>query len=671
MAAIDGNKKPNVLSGGAESDVIHGFGGNDTLIGGLGYDYLSGDAGDDLIYADTGDYAEGGDGNDIFAVSGHDPYTIHGGSGYDILRPFGFDLTNTYITGIEQFNSDHSFLDAYQLGYFSLITGSNSRDDSGEVALTAGGRAEVHLSDTLRTFDVYGSDEADTLTFHAAETTSVYVDAGLEMDKITGSAGNDILLGGADEDRLNGGGGNDTLVGGDGKTDDHKADTLYGGGGDDWLYAGAKERAHGDAGNDVLVIDGGAPVLLDGGGDADILFLTGGDDITGAKLVGIEMLEAFGGHLTPEQLDTFDKVGWDYDGVASVNLTRGGVADVFLDADLPLFRLTGSGQADAITFDPATHVQLLVEAGRDNDMISGGSGVVDKLYGEAGNDTLQGGGGSNRLDGGEGNDAASYADSTGAVSVDLRITGNQNTLGAGRDTLISIESLIGSGLNDRLTGNDAQNTIEGGDDNDRIDGGAGGDTASYAGASAGVTVSLALTGGQNTGSAGIDVLSSIESLRGSGFGDALTGDDGANRLEGMAGRDRLTGGAGADILVGGEGLDRLDGGTGADLFVFNLASESAVGSSDTIVGFEGAGAAAGDRIDLSGIDALTAIDGKDAFTFNAHPSGWVRPGEISAVNSGTDTLIRGNTGEVHYDFALLIRDGATLASAYTAADFVL
>jgi Ca2+-binding RTX toxin-like protein len=85
--------------------------------------------------------------------------------------------------------------------------------------------------------------------------------------------------------------------------------------------------------------------------------------------------------------------------------------------------------------------------------------------------------------------------------------------------------LVGSQYNDTLTGDGNDNFIEGGLGNDALAGGLGSDTASYAGATAGVTVSLASQGvGQNTVNAGTDTLSGFENLAGSAFNDSLTGD---------------------------------------------------------------------------------------------------------------------------------------------------
>ncbi len=151
------------------------------------------------------------------------------------------------------------------------------------------------------------------------------------------------------------------------------------------------------------------------------------------------------------------------------------------------------------------------------------------------------------------------------MTVDLNTQGvAQNTVAAGSDTLIGIENLVGSALNDTLTGDGNDNVIEGGLGNDTLIGGAGNDTASYAGAAAGVTVSLALQGaGQNTVNAGTDTLSGFENLLGSAFDDSLTGDANANTISGGAGNDTLNPGANARGIV-----DLLDGGAGSDTASF-------------------------------------------------------------------------------------------------------
>ena len=171
------------------------------------------------------------------------------------------------------------------------------------------------------------------------------------------------------------------------------------------------------------------------------------------------------------------------------------------------------------------------------------------------------------------------------------------------DTLIRIENLTGSALDDTLEGNAGTNVLIGG---------AGIDTVSYEHALAGVTVSLAVTKAQNTLGAGTDTLSGFEHLMGSAFNDKLIGDAGDNTLCGLAGNDTLNGGAGNDILIGEAGLDRLTGGIGSDTFRFLLAADSTPGAVDVITDFS---TTEQDKIDLSQIDGITATIENDAFIF--------------------------------------------------------
>ncbi|MBY0336685.1 MAG: FG-GAP-like repeat-containing protein [Acetobacteraceae bacterium] len=147
--------------------------------------------------------------------------------------------------------------------------------------------------------------------------------------------------------------------------------------------------------------------------------------------------------------------------------------------------------------------------------------------------------------------------------------------GAGND------SLFGYGQNDTLQGQGGDDTVEGGAGNDSLDGGAGNDTLSYAGAAAGVTVSLAVGNAQNTGGAGTDIATNFENLLGSAFNDTLTGHDGANTIEG---------GGGNDLLAGGQGIDTVSyAGAGAGVTVsLDMAQAQNTGGAgtDTLTAFE-------------------------------------------------------------------------------------
>jgi Ca2+-binding RTX toxin-like protein len=133
--------------------------------------------------------------------------------------------------------------------------------------------------------------------------------------------------------------------------------------------------------------------------------------------------------------------------------------------------------------------------------------------------------------------------------------------GAGNDKLSGSkygETLYGSDGNDVidgragsdvLLGGDGDDTLKGGAGNDILFGGAGNDTASYAGASAAVTVSLSRSSSQNTGAAGFDWLISIENLVGGNGNDSLTGNKKNNTLNGGAGSDTMQGGKGNDTYI--------------------------------------------------------------------------------------------------------------------------
>jgi Ca2+-binding RTX toxin-like protein len=155
--------------------------------------------------------------------------------------------------------------------------------------------------------------------------------------------------------------------------------------------------------------------------------------------------------------------------------------------------------------------------------------------------------------------------------------------GADRDVVnghAGNDVLKGGAGNDALAGGAGNDTLAGGAGRDALVGGDGIDTASYAGSSTRVNVSLAtgaVWGGHATG----DTLTGIENLIGSDHVDTLIGNAANNVLHGGLGDDRLMGGDGNDTLIGGSGADRLRGGAGNDI----LAGQ---GGNDTLTGGSGA-----------------------------------------------------------------------------------
>lgn len=158
--------------------------------------------------------------------------------------------------------------------------------------------------------------------------------------------------------------------------------------------------------------------------------------------------------------------------------------------------------------------------------------------------------------------------------------------------------------------------------------------------------------------------------------DTLVGGNGNDTVAAGGGDDSLVGGSGADVLAGEAGKDRIKGDGGADrltggadndVFVFAAAGDSTPTAADTITDFAGAGAAAGDRIDLAAIDANGVAAGNQAFLWGGTGNGHLR-----AVEEGNRTVLLGNTdADAAAEVRIVLDDGAVRASAYTAADFIL
>lgn len=145
-----------------------------------------------------------------------------------------------------------------------------------------------------------------------------------------------------------------------------------------------------------------------------------------------------------------------------------------LGAPLPVTQ-QGGPEDDTLIGTPARDVIL---GGRGADSIEGAAGD-DALKGGAGADRLAGGPGADRLIGGNGPDTASFAASPAGVVVNL-FTGAAGGGDAAGDRLRSVEHLIGSTLNDTLTGDAGDNRLDGGPGGDALTGGRGNDTFVYA-----------------------------------------------------------------------------------------------------------------------------------------------------------------------------------------------
>lgn len=562
------------------------------------------------------------DGGETFvaniSVSGHSVTTptvmgddvLTGGYGYDVLAGAG---------------GNDSLYGGY--GNDSLIGGTG--DD-----LLDGGD-----SYDLASYEDAGGAVIVKLSLAGAQNTvSAGMDTLVSIESVTGSRFGDTLLGSVDansiwgragDDNIYGYGGNDYLYGEDG------ADTIVGGPGNDSIYADRSDYykwfsnvLSGESGNDYIYSWYGNDTI-DGGTDDDVISDPGGNDII-AGGAGVDELQYYS--------TQYGGVNVDLRATGPQNTVGAGI-----DTITGIENLTGSYSNDVLVGnDYANQIRGLY----GNDYISGGGGN-DVLAGEYGNDNITGG---------SGNDTATYEYVYGAgVSVDLGITGPQDTITEGIDTITQVENLRGSNWDDYLSGNSQANVLEGlvgndelwgrggnddlrgadGDDllngglgDDLLKGNAGTDTASYAGSATGVTVSLAVVGAQDTGGGGIDTLSSVENLTGSSYDDTLSGNGLANVIAGSAG---------ADTINGALGNDTLTGNSGNDVFRFDTALNAA-SNADTITDFS----VAADTIQLDD-DIFTQAGAVGTLDAGAFVIGTV------AGDAGDRVIYDPATGNLYYD----------------------
>ena len=363
------------------------------------------------------------------------------------------------------------------------------------------------------------------------------------------------------------------------------------------------------SGFDAHEVIGGTPYddYINGGGGFDTLYGDDGNDIVKGGDGNDSVYGGYGndvldGGAGEDHLDGGDGDDWIYagDGTEDGDVMLGGAGND---------HLFGAGGDD----------EMFGNAG--DDVLDGGEGN-NLMYGDDGNDLLIGGSGDDTVDGGADNDTFSFVNALAGVMFDLAITDAQDTGGAGMDKVINVENLIGSSYNDHLSGDAGDNVLTGGAGNDVLDGRGGSDTASYADATNGVVVDLAITAAWDT-HWGKDRLINIENLLGSDHADKLSGNAVANVLDGGLGDDWLLGRGGDDHLIGGAGNDLLDGGEGNDLLEGGAGADKLVGRDgmDVLIGGEGNdelhGGEGNDRlVGGAGADKLIGDAGADTFVFD-------------------------------------------------------
>ena len=233
----------------------------------------------------------------------------------------------------------------------------------------------------------------------------------------------------------------------------------------------------------------------------------------------------------------------------------------------------------------------------------------DVLVGGDAGDALIGKGGADIILGNGGNDVA-----TGGSGDDV-IEG-----GAGRDVQLG-------GAGDDIF------IVQNGDGSDMIFGGAGSDTLDLSAVTGGAVIDLG-------------AYTPIGTVKSGGITDHLMG------IENVIGSE------GADTIKAGLAINVMTGGDGEDVFVFVSAGTA---NGDVITDFQ-----VGDKIDLSGIDAVFGTNGNQAFTLadqGVTAAGSLVIREVNGVN-GVDTIIDGFTDDdADADFSITLRGGHTLTDS--------
>ncbi len=299
-------------------------------------------------------------------------------------------------------------------------------------------------------------------------------------------------------------------------------------------------------GNDLLIGLAGNDTLLGGPGNDSLRGGPGNDVLNGGILSQIR---------TVEELTDLDAADYSQAaGPVTANLGTGSTSndgDGGSDVLIGIEGLIGSAFADTLTGSSTTYYEF--------------------FRGGAGNDTIDGAGLSDR---------AFYDEATAGIAVTLG-SGNVNAPNAngivvgnasvGTDTLFNVEQFVGTEYADTYSASGFQslsslgnlpsffNDFEGRGGNDIIVGN-GGTRANYASATGSVTVTLTAATpvvGGSSGTAfgtyadagvGTDTLSGINSIRGSGFADFLSGGTATSsqQFNGRAGDDWIDGGSGFD-----------------------------------------------------------------------------------------------------------------------------
>jgi Ca2+-binding RTX toxin-like protein len=332
VSAGDGD---DLIIGGPDGDVLDAGAGNDTIIGGGGYDYLIGGPGDDTYHLDLlednwnwiliDDQADATGGNRVIFGEGIVP---------DDLSLWFYEYEEEGFLGIEVGEGDYGI----------ELIGFNPDDAYGPRAVNifefADGQILTYEQLIDKGFDISGTEGDDLLVGTSAP------------DRITAFGGNDVLIGGRGNDVLDGGSGNDTYIFnlGDG------VDTII-----DKAFVNARNVIEFGAGitlADLSLAAEGNTLIINVGNSGDALRLEGFDpeDVFGERAVDIFRF-ADGTAVRYEQLITMKE--FIFSGTAGDDVITGTSLDDIIKGNTGNDTIYGGSGNDIYVFNPGDGVDTI------------------------------------------------------------------------------------------------------------------------------------------------------------------------------------------------------------------------------------------------------------------------------------------------------------------------
>jgi Ca2+-binding RTX toxin-like protein len=516
-----GSDAGDMINGTVAADIIFGFDGSDVITGGTGADILTGGSGADVFV-----FASGAESNDTvidteFVFETHRDTITDFATGVDQLR---FALAGSHI----------------DVSGFAIVGGWGSGINSLSGAMGDGFYA---VGENKLYIDVDGDRGVDHSVDYVVVSANPIAAADLQFD-ITGTGGNDTLVGGAGKDTLTGGAGQDLMTGGTG-ADTFVFNSVVSQTSDSYFNSGL------DSITDLTSED----LIRVSMSNVSAFDASSSDNVVTNRWAGQTLLifDASG-----EGDTNFGNAGNLIIGIGSYNSAAA--------ATQVVYNITGTAGADVIV------------GGHLNDTVTGG----------AGNDTIAGGAGSDLLTGGAGADTFAF-NSVVSQSSDSHFN-------SGLDSIVDMtsEDLIRVSMSNvsAFDASSSNNVIT-----DRWAGqkllifDASGEADSNFGNAGNLIIGI---GTYNSAAAATQVVYDITGTAGA---DVIVGGGHNDTVTGGAGSDLLTGGAGADTFVFNavvsqssdshfnSGPDSILDLTSGDLIRVNMSNVSAfdAGSSDNVV----------------------------------------------------------------------------------------